>query len=68
MVRTYSKVFEITSSPECDGYQRKLVSMFYNFFDKKSKDTTTRTRTGTISEDIKTAFNNLLLEKDLTDL
>ena len=40
------KVYDIASSPECDGYQRGLASMVYKFFDKKSmasgikKDTT----------------------------
>ena len=30
------KVYDIASNPEYDGYQRGLVSMVYNFFDKKS--------------------------------
>ena len=40
------KAYHIASNPECDGYQRGLASMVYNFFDKKSmrsgskKDTT----------------------------
>ena len=40
------KAYDIASNPECDGYQRGLASMVYNFFDKKSmksgskKDTT----------------------------
>ena len=29
------KAFEITSNPKYDGYQRRLVSMVYKFFDKK---------------------------------
>ena len=30
------KVFNIFKNPKYDGYQRDLVSMVYNFFDKKS--------------------------------
>ena len=30
------KAYDIASNPEYDGYQRGLVSMVYNFFDKKS--------------------------------
>ena len=30
------KAYDIASNPEYDGYQRRLVSMVYNFFDKKS--------------------------------
>ena len=30
------KAYNIASNPECDGYQRGLVSMVYKFFDKKS--------------------------------
>ena len=31
------KAFNIAKNPKYDGYQRKLVSMLYKFFDKKSK-------------------------------
>ena len=31
------KAFTIASNPKYDGYQRRLVSMVYKFFDKKSK-------------------------------
>ena len=31
------KAFKIASDPKYDGYQRGLASMFYKFFDKKSK-------------------------------
>ena len=31
------KAFKIASDPEYDGYQRRLASMVYKFFDKKSK-------------------------------
>ena len=31
-----SKVYNIASNPEYDGYQRGLASMVYKFFDKKS--------------------------------
>ena len=32
-----NKAFNITKNPKCDGYQRGLFSMGYNFFDKNSK-------------------------------
>ena len=32
-----SKAFEIASNPKYDGYQRRLASTVYKFFDKKSK-------------------------------
>ena len=31
------KAFKIASDPKYDGYQRGLASMFYKFFNKKSK-------------------------------
>ena len=31
------KASKIASDPNCDGYQRGLASMFYKFFNKKSK-------------------------------
>ena len=31
------KAFKIASDPKYDGYQRRLASMVYKFFDKKSK-------------------------------
>ena len=31
------EAFKITSDLECDGYQRRLASMVYKIFDKKSK-------------------------------
>ena len=31
-----NKALKIASNPKYDGYQRGLVSMVYNFFDKKS--------------------------------
>ena len=34
--RTVSKAFNIAESPKYDGYQRRLASMVYKFFDKKS--------------------------------
>ena len=33
------KAFEIGNNPKYDGYQRRLASMVYKFFDKKSKGT-----------------------------
>ena len=32
-----NKAFEIASNPKYDGYQRRLASMVYKVFDKKSK-------------------------------
>ena len=43
--RTYSdkilgdKAFNIAENHKYDGYQRRLISTVYNFFDKKSKGT-----------------------------
>ena len=31
------KAFNIAKNPKCDGDQRGLASMVYNFFNKKSK-------------------------------
>ena len=31
------KAFKIANNPNCDGYQRRLASMVYKLFDKKSK-------------------------------
>ena len=31
------KAFAIANNPKYDGYQRRLASMVYKFFDKKSK-------------------------------
>ena len=31
------KAFNIAKNPKYDGYQRRLASMLYKFFDKKSK-------------------------------
>ena len=30
------KAFNIARNPKCDGYQRDLASMIYNFFDNKN--------------------------------
>ena len=30
------KVFNVAKNPKYDGYQRRLASMVYKFFDKKS--------------------------------
>ena len=32
----HNKAFNIAKNPKYDGYQRELVSMVYNFFDRKS--------------------------------
>ena len=44
------KVFSIAGNPKYDGYQRKLVSMVYTFFDKKSKDASAHSGTSIVSE------------------
>ena len=49
------KFFNVSENPKCDGYQRSLTSMVYNFFDKKS---TIRTGRG-----INTDFKNQTLAK-----
>ena len=36
-VRQRDKAFKIASDPKYDGYKRGLASMFYKFFNKKSK-------------------------------
>ena len=38
------KAFKVASDPKYDGYQRRLASMIYKFFDKKSS------RSGIINE------------------
>ena len=45
------KSYAIASNPKYNGYQQRVASMFYKFFDKKSNKTTTHTRAGIISED-----------------
>ena len=40
----------IAKNPKYDGYQHRLASMVYNFFDKKSTGTFTHTGTGIIFE------------------
>ena len=32
-----NKALKMASNPKCNGYERGLASMIYNFFDKKSK-------------------------------
>ena len=32
----HDKEFNVAKNPKYDGYQRKLASMVYKFFDKKS--------------------------------
>ena len=39
------KAFEIANKPKYDGFQRRLASMVYKFFDKKSKGTGIRNET-----------------------
>ena len=36
------KAFNIAKNPKCDGYQRGLASMVYNFFDKTTSGSDTK--------------------------
>ena len=36
------KALKIASNPKYDGYQRRLASMVYKFFDKKEKEVVLR--------------------------
>ena len=47
----HNKAFGIAIHPWYDGYQRRVASMIYKFFDKKSKGITTHRRTWINSED-----------------
>ena len=51
-----SKAFNIARNPKYGGYQRRLASMVYKFFDKKS------TGSGIANNEIK---QNLQLAKEL---
>ena len=44
------KAFKIASDPKYDGYQRRLASMVYNFFDKKSASFNKYSGSGTVNE------------------
>ena len=44
------KAFEIASNPKYDGYQRRLASMVYKFFDKKSASLDKSKGSGIINE------------------
>ena len=60
------KAFKIASSPKSDGYQRRLASMVYKFFDKKSVSLDKSKGSGIINEQIinwQMNFTNQLLEK-----
>ena len=46
------KALNIAKNPEYDGYQRRLASMVYKFFDKKSTDSCINMHVN------KSAFNN----------
>ena len=51
--------FNIAENLKYDGYQRRLVSMVYNFFDKKSSGS------GVNMHASKSAFNNEKLAEEL---
>ena len=52
------KAFQIASNPKYDGYQRRLVSTVYKFFDKKSKGTGIKNEIN----NLRTSFISQLLE------
>ena len=56
------KAFKIASDPKCDGYQRGLASVVYQFFDKKPSESgiTNEPNYQLASEPI---FENLRIEK-----
>ena len=58
-----NKTFNIGKNPKYDAYQRGLVSMVYNFFDKKSSSLKDKSVTGSgIKNEIKQKKNELLAE------
>ena len=50
------KAIYIASKLQYGGYQRGLATMVYEYFNEKSKETTTHVGAGTISEDQKLAY------------
>ena len=55
------KAFEIANNAKYDGYQRRLVSMVFKFFDKKSKGNSAKNENKKISN-LKMNFINQLSE------
>ena len=45
-----NKAFKIASDPKYNGYQRRLASMVYKFFDKKSTSLNKSSGSGIINE------------------
>ena len=45
-----NKAFKIASDPKYDGYQRRLASMVYKFFDKKSVSLNKSSGSGIVNE------------------
>ena len=63
------KAFDIAKTPKYDGYQRDLVSMVYNFFDKNtSVGTTTLVWSETLATRNKSAVRNeIVSNKELAE-
>ena len=59
-----NKAFNITKDPKCDGYQRGLASMVYNFFDKKSASLADKSTKGS-GVNTKLALQNQQLAEEL---
>ena len=57
------KAFNIAKNPKYDGYQRKLVSMVYKFFDRKTKGSDVTTLAN--KSDIKSIPQNKQLAAEL---
>ena len=68
------KAFNIAKNPKYDGYQRRLASVVYNFFDKKSASLSDKSVSGSgvnilldfnehLSEELQKPIQNLKKEK-----
>ena len=57
------RFFNVSENPKCDGYQRGLASMFYNFFDKKS---TIRTGIGINTDFERKSNKSIRVHKPIT--
>ena len=55
------KAFEVGSNPKYDGYQRRLASMVYKFFDKKPTGSSKKMKLNKFSN-LQMNFINQLLE------
>ena len=57
------KAFNFAKNPKYDGYQRRLASMVYNFFDKMSKGSGTATHANKSAANIGLESNKQLAEE-----